>query len=272
MELSVICVYNDKDILSNFLGQSLDRQSYDSFEKIFIDNRDGHFSSMASALNIGADEAEGRYLFFVHQDVMLPTDYLSKAVRYLRQIDRLGVAGAAGVRETGKCCAETVSNIQHGEPPYYVEGAREIAQPTEVSTLDELLLIVPNEVFQDEPFSTSICRGWHLYGVEYSMRMKRIGRRVQVLPISLWHRSDGGWRDWRHDLTLLRLIRSYPEVRCIHTTGGSWPATRLYVIYSLLKNVIPLGRVLRLCRLVRQGDIRSILRKVRDKVSYFCGS
>ncbi|SIS10453.1 glycosyltransferase family 2 protein [Natronorubrum thiooxidans] len=238
MDFSIISVYNDKRKLENFLERGLDQQEYRSFERIFIDNREGVYDSAAAALNAGATKASGDYYFFIHQDVKLPPSYLSKVRQHLNTIDDLGVAGAAGVRETGECSAEGVNVIHHGESQRKWERGMPILDPTEVDSLDELLLIVPNDVFNEEPFSPSLCPGWHLYGVEYSLRMKRLGKSVVVLPIDLWHQSDGGWRGISHDKTLLRLIQEYSECDCIHTTGGSWPATKKYGLWRVVENKV----------------------------------
>ncbi|TKX40348.1 glycosyltransferase family 2 protein [Halorubrum sp. CGM4_25_10-8A] len=236
MKFSIISVYNDREVLSEYLLDGIDKQTYSKYETVLINNEKQQYDSASDALNEGARRASGEYLVFIHQDVKLPKSYLSKAVSYLSDIDDLGIAGAAGVRETGKYSAEGVNTIHHGPDHCEWERGTPISEPTEVETLDELLLIIHRDVFDKYKFSPSLCPGWHLYGVEYSMRMKRIGRSVKVLPLDLWHRSDGGWRGWHHDRTLLRLVRHYTEVDCIHTTGGSWPASELYILWRLIYN------------------------------------
>lgn len=234
---SVICVYNNKEVLEEYLITGLDSQTVSDFEKVLINNTEGNYRSAAEALNAGARKASGEYYMFIHQDVKLPEDYLERAKTYLDSVDMLGVAGAAGVRATVECEAEAVNEICHGPEQERWKDATPISNPTEVTGLDEMLLIVPASVFKKEPFSESICKGWHLYGVEYSIRMQKKGKRVVVLPIELWHRSAGGWRDWKHDITLLRIIRRYPELECIHTTGGSWPAKYWFGLFRLIVSI-----------------------------------
>ncbi|MFD1562791.1 glycosyltransferase [Haloarchaeobius amylolyticus] len=235
---SIICVYNDRETLDEFLDTGLKNQTCRNFEKIYIDNRDSTYESASEALNEGAFKASGKYLVFIHQDVRLTPRYLSYSLSYLDEIDNLGVAGAAGVRSTGNCRSEGVNLIHHGQERKKWERGTHIESPKEVDSLDELILIVPKKVFEEERFSTSVCKGWHLYGVEYSIRMKKSGKKVVVLPLDLWHYSDGGWRDVRHDLTLLRIIHQYPDLQCIHTTGGSWPAARWYVALRILRKTL----------------------------------
>lgn len=252
-KFSIICVYNNNKLLSNFLEEGLGRQQYTDYEKIFIDNRSSTYTSAASALNTGAKDANGEYYVFVHQDVKLPPQYLTETKKYLDNLENIGVVGAAGARETGCCSREVVTNIQHGDPPYQISEAINISRPTEVNTLDEQILIIPQDVFHQEPFSEKICQGWHLYGVEYSIRMNEQNKKVVVLPIKLWHRSDGGWRDWRHDITMYRIIRSYPNIDCIHTTGPSVSATRLSVIKRLSTNIPIINLPVRFMRYFKEG-------------------
>jgi GT2 family glycosyltransferase len=263
---SIISVYNNKHTLSEFLLSGLEQQSFDDFEKIMVDNRDNEYESAASALNEGAEQATGEYLIFIHQDVKLPESYLSEAAHYLKEIDDLGVAGATGVRKTGECSAVGMNTIKHGKDKRSWERGTEISKPTEVDTLDELLLIIPQSVFNEEPFSTNLCKGWHLYGVEYCIRMKRAGASVKVLPMSLWHYSDGGWRNWKHDITLSRLIRAYPNLSCIHTTGGSWPASQRYVIWRLLNQIPVINIPTRLIRSVKNDGLSVTIQKIRQRL------
>lgn len=266
-EFSIISVYNDRNTLSEFLISGLNQQHYSDFEKVFVDNRDQEYNSAAAALNKGAERSNGNYYVFVHQDVKLPPEYLCRAKEYLEDLDNLGIAGAAGVREVGKCRSEGVNIIKHGEDRRDWERGNKIVEPTEANSLDELLLIVPCEIFDSEPFSTDICRGWHLYGVEYAMRMKRKGKSVKVLPISLWHRSDGGWRDWKHEITLFRLIQSYPNAYCIHTTGGSWPATKQHVFWRLVNHLGPIDLLTRFIYSWKENGPIETIQKVKRKLN-----
>ena len=63
--ISVICVYNNKKILDNCLLKSIKNQTT-KVELILLDNREGRFKSAAEALNFGGEQANGKYLMFVH--------------------------------------------------------------------------------------------------------------------------------------------------------------------------------------------------------------
>lgn len=261
-KFSIICVYNDKKILSRFLEQGLNAQQYTDYEKIYIDNRGGSYTSAAAALNDGARDACGEYYVFVHQDVRLPSHYLCKAREYLDNLDDVGVVGAAGARETGYCSREVVTNIQHGEPPRGVSGAVNVSQLTGVDTLDEQLLIIPKEIFNNEEFSEKTCQGWHLYGVEYSIRMSQRDKKVVVLPMGLWHQSDGGWRDWKHDITLYRILKTYPDINCIHTTGPSVAATRRSIIKRLIAHMPIINLFIRFINSCNENGFKNTFKRL----------
>lgn len=260
-EFSIICVYNNKDKLSKFLEVGLNRQKNSDFEKILVDNTDDKYDSAAGALNNGAKNANGEYYVFIHQDVRLPKNYLSTAKQYLDGIDDLGVAGAVGRREQNGCSGETVTNIRHGEPPYEA-GDTKISEPTKVNELDELILIIPEKIFNKNKFSEKLCSGWHLYGVEYSIRMQTEQMNVVVLPITLWHQSDGGWRDWRHDVTLLKIINYYPELNCIYTV--STPAKYRHAIFRLSCNFAPIGLSVQFYNSIIENGLRYTLKKTKN--------
>ena len=68
--ISIVCVFNDKKVLNEYLLESLKNQTA-HYELILIDNTKNKFKSASEALNYGAKNANGNYLMFVHQDVYL---------------------------------------------------------------------------------------------------------------------------------------------------------------------------------------------------------
>ncbi len=185
--ISLVCVYNDEDILNNYLLKSLNRQNV-NHELFLIDNSKGKFKSAAEALNYGGEKAKGKYVMFIHQDVDLIVDnWLEVSERLLDSIPDLGVAGVAGKSESQK---EVISNLKHGNPPHFAGGIQ-ISEPEQVQTLDECLLIIPKTVFNTLKFDEQTGYGWHLYGVDYCLSVKMLDLNVYVLPSSVNHKSSG---------------------------------------------------------------------------------
>lgn len=180
--LSVICVYNDENILEKYLLKSLNGQSID-FETILIDNTDNKFSSAADALNYGAKKSKGDLLIFAHQDIQFNPGNLSEIENYVSDAEKIGVAGVVGVSENLK---GVISNITHVSPPKQV-GDIPAEELMEVQTIDECLIIIPSYIFKIQQFDKDVCDGWHFYAVDYCLSIKSKGYKTYVLPIELYH-------------------------------------------------------------------------------------
>ena len=77
--ISVITIYNDKNVLESTLLKSIKVQENCEYETILVDTYSHGFTSAASALNYGASLAKGDYLVFIHQDVKFEENELDWA-------------------------------------------------------------------------------------------------------------------------------------------------------------------------------------------------
>ena len=217
--ISIVCIYNDKDILQSYLLQGLKAQTSE-YDLVLIDNTANRFKSAAEGLNCGGLIAKGEYIMFVHQDVVLKsTGSLRLIETTLERLPNLGIAGAAGCIEGSE---GVLSNLMHGTPPTPA-GNIPVTVPTIVQTLDECLIIVPKETFSKLQFDEQTCGGWHLYAVDYSLSVRTLGLDAYVLPIAAYHRSFPG-RVQRDYLKILkRVLRKHRhQQRRIFTTCGTW--------------------------------------------------
>ena len=267
--ISVICVYNDKKILEDWLLLTLRRQNIE-YEEILIDNTQNTFTSAAEALNYGGEMARGDFLMFVHQDVRLETnDWLENAEAWLKKIEHFGVAGVAGKAVEGRNQRQRGRNIiQHGDPPEVSRWSNPISRPAEVQTVDELLFIVPRSIIDYHKFDETTCDGWHLYAVDFCLTVQRAGLKCYVLPLSVWHRSRGnvgtpvqavlnfGIFPNEYYKTLKKVLTKYKKDYCwIYTTCGAW-STRQPLIFQRVGSLCYgcfyyLGRVIGLVLKVR---------------------
>jgi hypothetical protein len=217
--ISVVCVYNKWEVFSECLLTSLKVQTED-YELVAIDNSRNAYRSAAQALNAGGERARGKYIMFVHQDVVLTSSsWLESAERLLDSVFDLGVAGVAGKSQKGPW---TLSNIENGSPPHPA-GHFRIAFPTVVQTLDECLVIVPGSVFAQHKFDEQVCPDWHLYVVEYCLRLKQTAFQSYVIPLSLYHKSTGFPLPKAYYSTLSNISQKYRgNYRHIYTTCGDW--------------------------------------------------
>ena len=220
--LSIICVYNNRDILEKCLLNSLKVQSIE-YELILIDNTSGEFNSAAKALNFGGKKSKGKYLMFIHQDFKFDsTTWLEDIENYLNNLDNFGVAGVAG-KKSRKC----ISNIKEGVPPV-LAGSIQITVPEEVLTIDECLIIIHNKLFNIMQFDEICCDDWHLYASDYCLTVKKAGYKVYVLPMDGYHASTGNSFSGETYYPILRkLMKKHKNnYKTIFTTTGSW-STRI---------------------------------------------
>lgn len=184
--ISLICVYNNEDILNQHLLKSIQMQSLQP-ELVLLDNCKHEFSSAAQALNEGAKRAVGEYLIFVHQDIeFLQTDDLDQ-ISGLLAANKETVFGGAGVKIKQK---GVFSNMLHGADKLPA-GANQISELLYVDALDECFLACSREIYEEIKFDEILCDGWDLYGVDFCYQAMLKGKKVAVMPFTIWHVSPG---------------------------------------------------------------------------------
>ncbi|MDQ4214275.1 glycosyltransferase [Microbacterium sp. ASV81] len=213
--VSIVCVYNDEPVLSSCLRRSVEAQVADApqTELIAVDNRENRFSSAGAALNDGARRARNEVVVFVHQDVVLHSlPALEEAAAELLDAGDIGIMGAVGIDGDKRIIGRIRDRIVRiGEPA---------PEPRDVDTLDEVLLMVPQEQLLVEPLSEDPLLAWHAYGVEYALRMRRAGRRAVARDIPLTHNSLST-NLAKLDLAHRHVGDAYPELLPIQTTCGT---------------------------------------------------
>ena len=255
--ISVICIFNDRQMLEETLLNSLERQTTD-YELLVIDNRDNHITSAGEGLNAAAAKAKGDYLMFTHQDVFLGSaEWLEEAEKYLDHLDRLGVAGCAGIDDLG-------TRRGYIRDRYKLWGSP-LRDPVKVQTLDECVLMVPRTVFARLRFDETSFKGWHCYGADYCLSVGRLNLKAYVIPCFIHHNSPNLNMPGLAPIQKSLYSKHNRNFRKIYTTSGmisSWTmntysareaALRLYTrlfpqFYSDLKTRIE-GRTID-CRTV----------------------
>ena len=216
--ISIVCTYNNKAILNSYLLKGLEKQD-SNYELILIESSKTDFKSAAAALNYGGNKAKGDYILFAHQDIVMesPT-WLVDVEKLLDNISNLGIAGIAG--KSGEY-SEVVTNVKHGNDPH--SAGKYINKPLKVQTLDECLLIVPKNVFENLKFDEITCDGWHLYGVDYCLMINQMGLDVYVLPLPIIHKSSGDPFAEEYYRILGKLFKKYrSSYKIIYTTVSDW--------------------------------------------------
>ncbi len=215
--MSIICVYNNQEILDKYLIKSLKMQS-ENYELILVDNRDNRFKSAASALNYGAKKASGEYLVFCHQDIYFSSStWLSDTLTEIQKLENPGIIGVAG-----KVNDSIVrSNIKQGIDPVDISPYK-IEKVEHAITLDECLFIIPKEVFEKYNLDEKQCPDWHLYCVDYVYNIQEKGYNSYLIPSVLEHRSKGDSMSEGYYKTLVNLQKKYLKKGLIRTCMGDW--------------------------------------------------
>ncbi|MCA1594050.1 MAG: glycosyltransferase family 2 protein [Acidobacteria bacterium] len=179
--ISVVCVFNDGEVLERRLLASLRAQTA-AHELVTVDNRESEFDGAAKALNWGARRAHGDWVVFAHQDVeLLSTDWLARAEEILRQTGAEGWAGVAGCALDGR----QVGGILRDRAALWGEV---FETPLAAQTLDECVLIHRRVTGGQDYFDEGV-PGWHAYGVDACCVALREGASNYILPLPTWHDS-----------------------------------------------------------------------------------
>lgn len=214
--ISIICVYNNKEILDKYLITSLNLQK-EEYELILVDNRNSEFSSAASALNYGASKAKGDYLVFSHQDIFFSKDWIENTLKQIKSLENPGIIGVAGKINDSL----VYSNIKQGLDPVDVSPYK-LEKVEKASTLDECVFIIPADVFNKYKLDEKTCFDWHLYAVDYVLSIKERGYEAYLIPSDLEHRSKGASMSETYYQTLPKLQKKHLKNILIRTCMGDW--------------------------------------------------
>lgn len=229
--ISIICVYNNAEIMKKYLLASLEKQTFKDYEIIKVDSKKYGFKSADEALNYGAMQAIGDLLLFCHQDVSFNDNCLYEIESYCKKYD-FGLAGVAGTLfdKIG-----IFSNIFHGEN--HDNAGQMINQVTPCATLDECLLIVKKNDFM----KFNSYESWHLYGTEYSLRCHQSQKKVLIFPIELFHLSPGWSLNNSYWKAVVKICKDYKNFKTIPTTVARFK-NNCFLKFEILKMKIILKR------------------------------
>ena len=212
--VTIICCYNNEEILQTMLIASLKRQKAE-YKFIPIDSRKYKFSSAATAYNsILQNPKKYNYddisscLLFVHQDVFFQDiDFLTKIELELAQTPN-DIIGLAGIISSGK----VLSNLKYLNSQQYIT-LNQISNKTEVESVDECCFAMSKELWERLHFDSKACYHWHLYAVDICYNAKRnFGSKCVVIPNEAFHKknSDNGLETDNHFLnTMWKLVCKY---------------------------------------------------------------
>lgn len=211
--ISVICPYNNEDILNEMIVKSLEKQTFRDYELIFINTKIKKYKSAAEALNYGASVAKGEYLLFVHQDIEFLEENGLQQLNDFCQSNDFGVAGVAGA--TGATKYQNHTSVVMGKDRR--QAGQKLESIMEAYALDECLMIVKRDKFIG---FRDYGQTWHFYGPDISLQMKSANEKVLLFPVWIYHLSAANSLNYSYFNTLLRFAKNHRDEKIIRTCCG----------------------------------------------------
>lgn len=239
MDFSIILIVNNLKMFEGF-RINLHKQEGVQYEVFPVMNLNGEFSSARVAYNSVLNKCTGKYILFTHPDIRFRNSQVLSSINdQLCSLKRFGVAGAAGAAPRGEHDRDIYSCMVHGDKKK--SAGINIDTIKEVQTLDECFFIVDQKYMKTHIFPE--VDGWHLYAVELCLDCIINGEKNYVIPISIWHISDGKSLDVQYVYQLERIINKYYNYfPVIYTTVKAWKTKgllpKVYRKYYIVKQKI----------------------------------
>lgn len=193
VEFSIITLVHNMENYEQFCETLKTQAGQHTVEIIAIPNFYNQFTSTFKAYNSAADIANGSFLIFTHDDILVTTDWLLRIKKQILELEdkRIpwGVLGPAGVfmdsdrpayyllDAKGKPLKETDSSVLTDLPRY------------EVVSLDEMCLITKKS--NRLRFSDKDLSGFHFYGTNICVNSHQKGLKTFAIDAYCHHKSDG---------------------------------------------------------------------------------
>jgi len=173
-----------------------------AYETIVFDNREKKYG-ICSAYNEAAENANGDYLCFVHEDIEIQSNGWGESlIAFVSQTENCGVIGLAGGHYVprnfiGWNVNNKTSPIKIYDPTLYGNDMtltyrnpqNEIF--TEVVCLDGVLLFVKKKVWQESKFDENTFKGFHFYDTDFSFAIAQKYRNYVFFGMDVYHYSGG---------------------------------------------------------------------------------
>lgn len=154
--------------------------------------------------NLGASKAKYDTLCFVHEDVLFETQgWGVKILEYFNQNKKLGLVGVGGSKYKSKtpsgwfcglqefdCC-----NISHldraGNTELLLMNPEKGSRLQQVVTVDGVFMCCPKNVWSEIKFDDVLLRDFHLYDLDFSLRVSEVYESAVTYEIDILHIVKG---------------------------------------------------------------------------------
>ncbi len=175
-------------------------------EYIVLDNSENQHS-LAQAYNLGVQRAQYNHLVFVHEDVtFLTPNWGSVLVKLLDQpeVGAIGLAGTTCLTEGNWCSLGqpyTKGWVIHDDDlGSFLSKFSETKDAQQVVALDGLFLACRKEIAREIPFDEQTFDGFHLYDLDWSLRVAQKHTAWVTTNILVLHTGgsyDEAWQNYK---------------------------------------------------------------------------
>jgi len=199
--ISLITCSIKPEVCSRML-ESVSKTIGTAYETIVFDNREKKYG-LCKVYNEAAEKANGDYLCFVHEDIVIKTNgWGDKLIEFVTKTNDCGIIGMAGghyaprnfmtwhVNNTSpiNIYDPTLSNNQ--EPVYsHCNPKNELF--TKVVCIDGVFLFVTKAIWRENPFDESTFKGFHFYDADFSLTIAQKHQNYVYFGIDIYHFSSG---------------------------------------------------------------------------------
>lgn len=240
-----IIVSSYKEDLFNEFSKSVENTIGAPYEILRIINHNQY--SIGEAYNLGAQKSKYNILCFVHEDVIfISKDWGKRLMELYGQRSDIGIIGVAGCIKksflptgwgTGIPRHDRINLIQGYESSVLFQTSRTGVDSFDVvKVLDGVFLSTPKKIWEEFKFDESL-KGFHLYDIDFSLRITSQYQGIVSYDIQLIHLSEGGYNtDWL-DATLVYHARKDKQTLFDFSRNDISGIRRSWYRFLLNKNI-----------------------------------
>ncbi|HBH47737.1 MAG TPA: hypothetical protein DDX98_03820 [Bacteroidales bacterium] len=176
--MNIVVCYNDKKKFQEFSKLLIDEDcSIHSIENI------ENIHSIPSAYNLLFKKIKSEYIIYLHQDVIIPSNWKIKICDQIKEIEKIdkkwGVIGIMGVKNNGFFAGHIIDPHTR---------SRFCSLPCEVETLDEVCLVLRRDA--NLKFDEYL-GGFHFYGADICLQARQKRLKCYAIDAPIQHLSGG---------------------------------------------------------------------------------
>jgi hypothetical protein len=178
-------------VYKNLLNCFRSQKGSHSAEIIGIPNYNNLYENIFDALNDACDVAEGKYIIYCHEDILVKNDWLHKIKNIINNLEsrsiKWGVLGPAGINKN--MTSTNYHLLDKDLEELSIEQNNRIETFEEACALDEMCLIIKKST--GLRFSNKVFKGFHFYAADICAISNSLGFKNFSINAPVYHASDG---------------------------------------------------------------------------------